>query len=92
MKLAPQQNTLQPIPANVQPAASQNVQRTATQADIQTIESVQAAQETAASQHQDTALPMTPPAAGAVNSIILWIAIAIAVVVAAGAIWFWRSF
>lgn len=93
MKLAPTHSTLQPLPPDVQPAVSQNVQRTATQADIQTIQNIQAQQQDSASGQQSGALPVTAFAPSSpADSIVLWIAIIIALLVAAGALWFWRSF
>jgi hypothetical protein len=91
MKLAPTGNTLQPIQANVQPAVSQNVQRAATQADIQMIQTVQTEQsEASAQQNSAPAIPFVQAAPS--SSIVLWVALVIALVIAAAGVWFWRSF
>jgi len=95
MKLAPPQNTLQPLPPDVQPAVSQSVQRTATQADIQTIQQAQTAQQNTSvpGTTNNGVLPVTAFAPGSSSdSIALWVALIIAVLIAAGAAWLWRSF
>lgn len=91
MKLAPNANTLQPLPANVQPAVSQSVQRTATQADIETIQNVQTTEQTQANQQSGSPVPAFVPVPSG-GSVALWIALIIAVLVAGAAVWIWRSF
>lgn len=92
MKLAPNQNTLQPLPPDVQPAVSESAQRTATPADIQTIQTVQAAQQSSGASGGNgiPAIPYMP--ASSSDSIALWVALIIAVLIVAAAVWFWRSF
>lgn len=93
MKLAPPANTLQPLPPDVQPAVSQNVQRTASPADLQTIQNMQAAEQRSGSPQQNGALPVTSFAPiSSADSAALWIALAVAALIAGGLAWLWRSF
>jgi hypothetical protein len=93
MMLAPSADKLQPLPPDVQPAVSQSMQRTASPADLQTIQNVQAAEQSSASVQQNGSVPAIPYVpSSASNSVALWFALIIAVIVAGGAVWFWRSF
>lgn len=94
MKLAPPVSTLQPLPPDVHAAVSQNAQRVATPADIQTIQNVQIREQSSApAGTDDNQLPVIPfVQAPSTDSIVLWAALIIAVLVAAGAAWLWRSF
>jgi hypothetical protein len=77
----------------VQPAISQSVQRTATPADVQTIQNVQVQENSNQGGIQNNALPVTAFAPGSsADSFALWVALIIAVLIAAGAVWLWRSF
>jgi hypothetical protein len=94
MKLAPPQNTLQPLPPDVQPAVSQSVQRTASPTDIQNAQLSQQSQQDIV-QGQTTGQPSALNVAqfsSAPDSTVLWIILVIAIIVAAGAAWLWRSF
>lgn len=92
MKLAPPHGTLQPLPPDVRAAVSQSVQRTASAADIQTIQNVQIAQQTSASAQQNSALPVTSFApTSASDSLALWTGLIIAAVIAGGMAWLWKK-
>jgi hypothetical protein len=94
MKLAPPQNTLQPLPPDVHADVSETVQRTATPADIQTIQNVQSgAQQSSSFGQNNTILPVTAFAPSSpVNSVALWIALIVAALIAGALVWFWRTF
>jgi hypothetical protein len=93
-KLAPPQDKLQPLPANVQPAVSESIQRTASPADLQTIQNVQAEEQSSAvPAQQSNTLPITPFApVSSSDSVALWIALVIAAVIIGGFVWLWKSF
>ncbi|MDR3570945.1 MAG: hypothetical protein P4L81_01960 [Candidatus Pacebacteria bacterium] len=96
-KLAPSGNVLQPLPVNVQPSISQNVQRSATPSDVQSIQNNQDGGSQSSNIDQQStdqsAVPATPyaPAApwGSATILIVFGVVAVCIV---GGVWLWRSF
>jgi cobalamin biosynthesis Mg chelatase CobN len=93
MKLAPPQNTLQPLPPDVQPAVSESVQRTASPTDIQNAQLSQQNQNLAPGQITQQSGSVSPIAFSSSSvAAFPWIIVVILIVIVAAAIWFWRSF
>jgi hypothetical protein len=93
-KLAPPPNTLQPLPVDVQPAVSQNVQRAATPADMQSVQQAQASEPTPDSNVVPTVTSQSTDLSGGSFSGTEIIAVILAVLVLLGGavVWLWRSF
>jgi hypothetical protein len=93
MKLAPPQNTLQPLPPDVQPAVSQSVQRTASPTDIQNAQLSQQNQNLTPGQITAQPSSVSPIAfSSSTSAAFPWIIVVVLVAIVAAAVWFWRSF
>jgi hypothetical protein len=93
-KLAPPANKLQPLPANVQPAVSQSVQRTASPEDIQSVQQAQASQPAPDSSVAPANAPIVPdvPAAPVSNIDLIVIIVAILAALGIAVVWLWQTF
>jgi hypothetical protein len=94
-KLAPPQNTLQPLPAEVQPAVSENVQRSASPQDIQNVQNAQSSERVPSSGTIQNGAPLAIDLSNSMHSSdldILLIVVAVLVVLVAAGTWLWKSF
>jgi hypothetical protein len=94
-KLAPPANKLQPLPVEVQPAVSENVQRAASTQDIQDVQQAASSEPQPASNVAPTGGPIVyniAQSASSYGSIILAIVIALLIVVGGGVAWLWKKF
>jgi hypothetical protein len=93
-KLAPPPNTLQPLPVNVQPAVSQNVQRTATPEDLQSVQQAQVSEPAPDSNVAPTVTSQSVDlSTGSFSGTEILVIILLVLVLLGGAVaWLWRSF
>jgi|GEM_PF-3123206 hypothetical protein len=93
-KLAPPPNKLQPLPVNVQPAVSQNVQRSASVEDVQTLQQAQASEPAPDSAVAPSVTSQSVDLSGGSfpNAEILLIVLLVLVALGGTVTWLWRSF
>lgn len=93
-KLAPPQNKLQPLPINVQAAVSQNVQRTASQEDIQNDQQAASSEPAPDSSVAPTVTSQSVDSTGGSvsNATLLAIIFAVLLVLGGAAVWLWKTF
>jgi hypothetical protein len=95
MKLAPPQNTLQPLPAEVQPAVSENVQRGASPQDVKNVQNAQSSEPVPSSGTVQNGPPLGLDLSTATPTSdfgILLISLAVLIVIGAFGAWLWNSF
>jgi|GEM_PF-5729444 len=97
MKLAnfPNSQSLQPLPAQAHADTSESVQRSATPADIQNVQN--AAQAAPAPTYSADTTGYASDLTNGLPSFLsgsftLWLVLALAILVAFGSVWLWRSF
>lgn len=94
-KLAPPADKLQPLPVEVQPAISENVQRAASAQDIQNVQQAANSEPQPASDIAPTGGPTAFDIVGSgpsFNSIILALVIAVIILLGGGVVWIWKKF